>query len=157
VEVCRQSLQEEIMNSITVGEQVDIQGGVSLIRIYLLRSLYLVWAVGLAIKVWPRFLPPDLSIPVMNTVVNSVLAGLSLTALLGVIWPLRMLPLMLFEVAWKSIWLVAVGVPLWQAGPFDAQTAEVFKSIAMVVLFFVVIPWRYAIAQYFCGPADRWK
>jgi hypothetical protein len=145
------------MSAIAVGDRAAVPNSVSLTRIYLLRLLYLVWAIGLAVKVWPRFFPPDLSIPVMNTVVNSVLAGLSLTALLGMIWPLRMLPLMLFEVAWKSIWLVGVGVPLWQAGPFDAQTTEVFKSIATVLIFFVVIPWRYAIAQYFRGPGDRWK
>src|SRR5690349_1102623 len=145
------------MNAMAMDERAAAPNKVSLTRTYLLRALYLVWAIGLAIKVWPRFLPPDLSIPVMNTVVNSVLAGLSLTALLGVIWPLRMLPLMLFEVAWKTIWLIAVGVPLWQAGPFDAQTAEVFKSIATVVLFYIVIPWRYVIAQYFRGPGDCWK
>ena len=145
------------MSTIAIEERAAAVSSVSLTRIYLLRALYLVWAIGLAVKVWPRFLPPDLSIPVMNTVVNSVLAGLSLTALLGVIWPLRMLPLMLFEVVWKSVWLVALGVPLWQAGSFDAQVVEVFKSIATVVLFFIVIPWRYVTAQYLRGPGDRWR
>ncbi len=145
------------MNAVAAEGRVAVKDGVSLIRLYLLRSLYLVWAIGLAVKVWPRFLPVDLSLPVMNTVVNSVLAGLSLVALLGVLSPLRMLPLMLFEVAWKVIWLITVGLPLWHAGPLDAQTAEVFKAIATVVVFPFVIPWRYVIAQYLKGPGDRWK
>lgn len=130
---------------------------VSLVRLYLLRALYLIWAVGLAVKVWPRFFPADLSLPVMNTVVNSVLAGLSLTALLGVRYPLAMLPLMFFEIAWKAIWLIAIGLPLWQAGPLDAQTTEVFKAIAIVIIFPFVIPWRYVFAHYVKAPGDRWR
>ena len=82
------------MNATAVEDRSATKDGVSLTRLYLLRALYVVWAVGLAVKVWPRFFPADLSLPVMNTVVNSVLAGLSLTALLGVRYPVQMLPLM---------------------------------------------------------------
>jgi hypothetical protein len=144
------------MNAIAAKDRVTVQDGVSLFRLYLLRSLFLVWAIGLAVKVGPRFFPVDLSLPIANTVVNSVLAGLSVTALLGVLSPLRMLPLMLFEIAWKAIWLIAIGLPLWQAGPLDAQTVEVFKAITTVVVFPLVIPWRYVVAQYLKGPRDRW-
>jgi hypothetical protein len=145
------------MNAIVADERVAAQEGVSLSRLYLLRALYLVWAVGVAIKVWPRFFPVNLSLPVMNTVVNSVLAGLSLTALLGVRYPLRMLPLMFFEIAWKAIWLIAVGLPLWHTGSFDAATTDVFKAIATVVVFPFAIPWRYAIDHYLKKPGDRWQ
>ncbi|HTE42547.1 MAG TPA: hypothetical protein VK629_17135 [Steroidobacteraceae bacterium] len=132
-------------------------GNVSLTRLYGLRALYLIWAVGLASKVWPRFLPPDLSMPVMDTVVNSVLAGLSLTALLGIRYPLKMLPLLLFEIAWKSIWLIAFGAPLWRNGHLDPQTTEVFKAVMTVVFFPLAVPWRYVFERYVEARGERWK
>lgn len=145
------------MIATSVDQTIAQKAKTSLIRIYLLRALYLIWGVGLAAKVAPRFFPADLSLPVMNTVVNSVLAGLSLTAFLGVRYPLKMLPLMFFEIAWKSVWLLAIGLPLWRAGPLDAQVAEVFKAILMVVVFPLIIPWRYVFDAYVKAPGDRWR
>lgn len=145
------------MIATSVDKPVDQKGTAPLIRIYLLRVLYLIWGGGLAVKVAPRFFPADLSQPVMNTVVNSVLAGLSLTAFLGVRYPLKMLPLMFFEIAWKSVWLLAIGLPLWRAGPLDAQVAEVLKAILMVVVFPFIIPWRYVFDEYVKAPGDRWR
>jgi hypothetical protein len=145
------------MNAILVENSIRKTGDISLVQLYLLRALYLVWSVGLAIKAWPRFFPADLSLPVMNTIVNSVLFGLSLTALLGVRYPLKMLPLMLFEIAWKAVWLIAIGLPLWRNGPLDAQTTEVFKAIITVIVFPFVIPWRYVFDHYVKAPVDRWK
>jgi len=145
------------MSAISVEKSSFKTGDVSLVHLYILRTLYLIWSVGLAVKVWPRFFPVDISFPVMNTVVNSVLVGLSLTALLGVRYPLKMLPLMLFEVAWKAVWLIAIGLPLWRNGPLDAQTAEVFKAIVTVIVFPFAIPWRYVFYHYVKAPADRWK
>lgn len=132
-------------------------GGVTLSKLYALRAVYLIWAGGLAVTVGPRFFPVDLSLPAMNHVVNSVLAGLSLSAFLGVRYPLRMLPLMLFEIAWKTVWLVAIWLPQWQANTLDLQTVEIFKSVAVVIIFPLVIPWRYVFERYIKEPGDRWK
>jgi len=150
------AIEEAISNPSTV-RVVNGNDEISLFRLYLLRALYLVWAVGLAVKVGPRFFPHDLSVPVMNTVVDSVLAGLSLTALIGVRYPLRMLPLMFFEIAWKAIWLIAIGVPLWRAGKLDQQTTDVFKAIVTVVVFPFVVPWRLVFQQFVGAQSDRWK
>ena len=130
---------------------------VSLLRLYLLRLLYLVWAAGLLTRVGPRFFPADLSQPVMNTVVNSILVGLAVTALLGLRYPLRMLPLLLFEIAWKTVWLASIGVPLWLRGELDAQHVEVMKTILTVAVFPLVVPWRYVVLNCIAAPGDRWK
>ena len=134
-----------------------LQKDVSLFRLYLLRLLYLVWAAGLLVRVGPRFFPADLSQPVMDTVVNSVLIGLALTALVGLRYPLRMLPLMLFEITWKTAWLVSIGLPLWARAELDAQHIEVMKAVATVVVFPLVIPWGYVFRCYIIAPGDRWK
>ena len=133
------------------------QREVSLLQLYLLRLLYVIWAAGLFVRVGPRFFPADLSQPVMNTVVNSVLIGLAMTALIGLRYPLRMLPLMLFEVMWKTVWLVSIGLPLWARDELGAQHIEVMKTILTVVVFPLVIPWGYIFRHYITAPDDRWR
>lgn len=47
----------------------------------------------------------------MEGVVVCLLAAMSLLAFLGPRYPIRMLPILLFEVAWKEIWIAAVAIP----------------------------------------------
>ena len=49
---------------------------------------------------------------------------MSVLALLGLRYPLRMLPILLFEVAWKLTWLGVVALPLWSEDKLDAATRE---------------------------------
>jgi len=44
-----------------------------------------------------------------------------------------MLPILLFELTWKAIYLLAFALPLWSAHRIDAATAEDIRSILMVV------------------------
>ena len=67
---------------------------VSTFRLYLLRAMYVFTAVGLATTRWSGILSPDENIGRMDSVVLSVLGAVSLLALLGVRYPLRMLPLL---------------------------------------------------------------
>jgi hypothetical protein len=52
-----------------------------------------------------------MSLPVMEGVVACLLTAMSLLAFLGLRYPVRTLPILLFEVAWKAIWIAAVAVP----------------------------------------------
>lgn len=79
-------------------------------------------------------------------------------AALGLRYPLQMLPLLLFELVWKSIWLIAVAYPLWSAQQIDADTMETVKACLMgIVLFPIAMPWPYVRAKYVKMPGDRWK
>ncbi len=85
-----------------------------------------------------------------------MLAAIAVLAVLGIRYPLRMLPLLLFEVLWKSIWLIAIALPLWSAHQLDADTMETVKACVMgIVLVPIVIPWPYVLAQYVKKPGDR--
>ena len=130
---------------------------VSLVRLYLLRAMYLLLAVGLGLTVWPHVVHHDLSWPLMNSVVGALLGAIGLLAVLGLRYPLRMLPLLLFELTWKVIWLGAVAAPLWAAHRMDADTTETVMECLIVVLVPIVIPWRYVLANYLRAPADRWR
>ena len=89
---------------------------VSLWRLYLLRGMYLLLAVGLALMVWPSIIAPPDSIANAKTVIRSLLGALALLSVLGLRYPLKMLPLLLFELLWKVIWVVAFALRMWLAG-----------------------------------------
>ena len=91
-------------------------------------------------------------------VVDSVLAAVSIVALIGLRYPLQMLPLLLFELLWKSIWLLSFAWPLWSTGDIDAGTRETIKACLMgIVIFPISIPWGYVFAHYVRQPSERWK
>ena len=86
-----------------------------------------------------------------------MLVALSLLSFLGLRYPLQMLPILLFEVAWKIIWTAVVVLPLWTAHQLDPATVMVFYTCLVVLIVIAVIPWRYVIAQYVTKPGDRWR
>ena len=127
---------------------------VSTFRLYLLRAMYLLTAAGLAILIWPLMLDSPAGVEHMRGVVWSLLTGISLVALLGIRYPLKMLPLLFLELVWKVVWLAAIGLPLWVAGQLDeAARQSLFDCLLGVVLIPIVIPWPYVLAHYVKAPA----
>ena len=129
---------------------------ISTFRLYLLRAMYLFMALGLAIFELPRLLQPE-NLSRLDSVVLSVLAAFALLAVLGIRYPLKMLPLLLFEFVWKSIWVLAFGLPLLLSGRLDPGTTETLTACLMgVVLVPLVMPWGYVLKHYLKAPGDRW-
>ncbi|WP_428311235.1 hypothetical protein [Hydrocarboniphaga sp.] len=131
---------------------------VSLFRLYLLRAMYLLIAVGLAFTVWPSILAPSSSVANANTVIRSLLGALAVMALLGLRYPLQMLPILLFELLWKLIWVLAFALRMWRDTGLDDYASEtLFACMMGVVLVPIVMPWRYVFTRYFGAPGDRWR
>ena len=78
---------------------------ITTLRLYLLRAMYLFIAVGLVLTVWPAIIAPPNTTANASTVVRSLLGALAVLCLLGLRYPLQMLPLLLFELLWKVIWV----------------------------------------------------
>jgi len=130
---------------------------VSTFRLHLLRATYLLIVVGLGTVIWPDIIQHAIAGDPKPGATPALLAGVSLMAALGIRFPLQMLPLLLFELTWKSIWLIAVALPLWSAHQIDADTWETVKACLMgIVIFPVAIPWRHVVANYLKKPGDRW-
>ena len=131
---------------------------VSTWRLYLLRGMYLLIAVGLALTVWPSIISPSNSVANANTVIRSLLGALALLSVVGIRYPLKMLPLLLFELLWKVIWVVAFALRMWLAGGLDDYASEtLFACLMGVVLVPVVMPWGYVFRHYFKAPGDPWR
>jgi hypothetical protein len=128
---------------------------VSLVRLYVLRATYLLLIVGLGGMIVPQIL----SHPITDRgVIAALLGGIWALALIGLRHPLRMLPLLMFEFAWKLIWVAAYGLPLWSAGQLTPVTSEdLFNTMLGVILMPLVIPWGYVWRRYVKAPAERWR
>jgi hypothetical protein len=79
-------------------------------------------------------------------------------AFVGLKHPLKMLPLLMFEFAWKSIWMVAYGLPQWSSGQLPLTFAEDSFNIGFgVILMPLVIPWGYVYRHYVKRSGARWR
>jgi hypothetical protein len=129
---------------------------VSTFRLNLLRAAYLLVAVGLGIFIWPLLIHTPVSVEHMRGVVRALLGAVGVLALFGIRYPLQMLPILIFELLWKSIWLVVIGLPTRAAGAFTPGTLATWNECLVgVAVCAIVIPWGYVYATYVRGPGDR--
>lgn len=126
-------------------------------RLNVMRIGYLVMGVGLAVRKWPLLINRIEPWPLMEGVATYMLVAMGLLALLGLRYPVEMLPILLFESAWKVTWLAAVAMPLWLADDLDPATAEVAASCLWVVIILAVVPWRYVVRRYVTRRGDPWR
>jgi hypothetical protein len=133
----------------------SMDSGVSLVRLYVLRATYLLLVVGLGAMIVPPLVNHE---TIARGVIPSLLGAVWLLAFIGLRYPLQMLPLLLFEFAWKTIWLFDFGLPQWSAGKMPPTFADDFQAIlAGVILMPIVIPWGYVWRHYVKAPANRWR
>jgi hypothetical protein len=128
----------------------------SLARLHLMRAGYLLMGVGLAIVKWP-LLPSAGTLPLYEGVTLCLLTAMSLLALLGLRYPVRLLPVLVFESAWKLLWLALVAVPKGVSGDLDAATTQVLVNCSVVVVILAVTPWRFVWRSYARAAGDRWR
>ena len=128
----------------------------SMTRLHLMRAGYLLMAVGLALVKWP-LLPDAQSLPLYEGVTLCLLTAMSLLAFLGLRYPVKLLPMLLFETAWKLLWLSLVALPRATGGGLDSATTETMVSCSLVVVIIAVTPWRYVWTQYVRTSGDRWR
>ena len=128
---------------------------VPLWRLHLLRAIALVFVISGFSNYLPKLLDPD---PTGRGMLISMLGGLWLVAFLALRYPLLMVPIYLFEFVWKSIWLLAFGLPQWRAGRVDPQLSKDLLEIgAFPFVFVLIIPWGYVWRHYVRAPAERWR
>ena len=123
-------------------------------RINAMRLLFLLIAVIMGIPVWSQILFESADWPVTLQVEQSLLAALALLSLLGVRYPLHMLPLMIFEITWKTIWLLSIAFPAWSSGRWNADMEVLFFECIGIVIAYFIVPWRYIWKRYCVQPME---
>jgi hypothetical protein len=126
-------------------------------RLHLLRTMYALVIVGLATVVWPQFFGRTQPRPLAAGVKSCMMVSFSLLSVLGLRYPLQMLPILLWELLWKIVWFGAIAAPLWLSGRMDEGTVATAVECSVVVLIALAIPWGYVVDHYARKQGERWR
>ena len=127
--------------------------GVYKINIYLLRLLFILMFLVLGKTVWTHILNSDGSWSPAEAAAWCVWASYSVLSVIGIIRPLKMLPIVLLEILYKFLWLILVAYPLWSTNQLIGSPAEeMTRSFLWVALPILAMPWKYAFENYIFNP-----
>jgi hypothetical protein len=129
-------------------------GEVSLARLYVMRAAALlgVWGLFATVQTLVSHGAMD------RGVHKALISGLWVMAFFAFRYPLKMVPVLLFELVWKTLWLMFFGLPQWWSGAGSPRLAEDLWSVgAFPIVCVLVIPWGYVWRHYVTAPADRWR
>jgi hypothetical protein len=129
-----------------------MEGNVSIrrgwLKVMYMYTLVVSGGMGLGMILFPdtiqsilRFPPQD---PVMLGACGSIFLALGLISLMGLRSPLKFAPVLLLELVYKPIWLVAVALPLFLEGrfPFYVVTMSAI-FITFIVGDLIAIPFSH--------------
>jgi hypothetical protein len=134
-------------------QRSDRYEGVRRINIYLLRLLYVLMFFVLGRETWTRILTHHGPWDPTAAVAWCVWTAFATLAGLGIIRPLKMLPIVLLEIFYKVLWLVIVAYPLWSTGTLAGSPAEgITSQFLWVILPIVAVPWGYSFVNYVYKP-----
>ncbi|MEM8846674.1 MAG: hypothetical protein AAGD17_06185 [Bacteroidota bacterium] len=129
--------------------QINPKVGVSPIKLFLMRGLYFITFVGLAFQSWNYLLSQNETIDYMTGVAFSFWAAYATLMGLGMFLPLRMLPLVFLQLAYKAIWVVWVYLPLKEQNSVTDVTTYFYQiCLIAIALDILVIPWRYTYESF---------
>jgi hypothetical protein len=129
------------------------QEGVPNINVYLLRLLYVLMFFVLGRITWTHVLTHQGPWEPVNAVAWTVWTSFATLAGIGIIRPVKMLPIVLLEIFYKVLWLILVAYPLWSKGALAGSAAEdITSQFLWVILPIVAVPWGYVFANYVYQP-----
>lgn len=126
-------------------------------RLNLLRVFYVLIALGMGIGIWQQLLTATPDWPVIRGIAKALLGALALLCLCGLRYPLRMLPLLLYECAWKTVWLLLIALPAWRSGAMTDDQRQTFYECIGVIVLYAALPWSYLWKTYVVAPAEPWR
>jgi len=135
---------------------MNMEGNAS-IRWGWLRAMYLYTlvvsgGVGLGMVLIPATIQSVLRFPPQDGVVfglgGSLFLALGLISILGLRSPLKFVPILLLELVYKPVWLIAVALPLFLKGQFPFYV--VFISVTFLTFIIgnlIAIPFSYLFSK----------
>lgn len=131
------------------GRDKDYCEGVPRINIYLLRLLFALMFFLLTPESWGHILSHQGSWNNANAAAWCMWGSYSAISFIGIRYPLKMLPIVLFEIVYKTAWLLIVAYPLWQRGELAGSPAEGMARVFIWVFFpILAMPWRYLFRNF---------
>ena len=130
--------------------------GVRPINIYLLRVLYFLMFIGVGLQTWSTIINHQGPWDHTKAVAVCVWAAYPTLAIFGLLKPLKWLPIVLFMIFYKTLWVAAVAYPLWRAGALAGSPAEEMAGIFVwAPVIALIVPWVYVFKTYVFGARHR--
>lgn len=126
--------------------------GVRPIHIYLLRLFYGLMAFLMAPEPWKAIFTHEGAWDPYRGMSVCVWAAYATLGAFGLFRPLRLLPIMVFMIFYKSLWLIVVGIPLRMSGELAGPGAEMYQAFIPVPLAMIAVPWIYFFKNYILWP-----
>ena len=132
--------------------------GVRPIHIYLLRVVYFLMFTLMSLNAWTMIFT-DEGIPErFFAMAMSVWAAYGTLAFFGLFKPLKWLPIVLFMIFYKTLWLIIVAIPLWRIGELSGSAVEEMTYTFLPAPFFLlIIPWNYIFRTFLFSSKDLKK
>jgi len=136
-----------------VFQRDDQYEGVRRINIYLLRLVFILMFFLLGRDTWTHIVTHQGVWEPVNAVAWCVWTAFATLAGLGIIHPLKMVPILLLEIFYKVLWLILVAYPLWSKGKLAGSPAEgITSAFLWVILPIIAVPWAYVFVNYIYKP-----
>src|SRR5580700_5341333 len=127
--------------------------GVRPINFFLVRLVFILMFFVLGKDTWTHILTHQGPWEPINAMAWCVWTAFATLACLGIIRPLKMLPILLLEIFYKVLWLIIVAYPLWSKGALQGSSAEdITSAFSWVILPIVGVPWGYVFSNYIYKP-----
>ena len=124
--------------------------GVRRIHIYLMRLVFTLMFFVLGGQCWAQLLRHQGPWDPYKSLALCVWIGFAMVAGLGIVHPVKMVPILLLEIFYKVLWLVVVAYPLWRVGALaGSPTDAIAAPLLWVPLPIVATPWGYVWRTYF--------
>ncbi|WP_248330835.1 hypothetical protein [Aquimarina acroporae] len=122
------------------------------LKLYVLKLFFLLMFLFAAKDAWTELIThegewnPEIAVTWCAIAAYTTLSGL------GIVHTLRMLPIMLFMIFYKGLWLVFVAYPLWKNGTLASSEAEDWSQIFILIFIPIIfMPWKYVFKTYVLG------
>ena len=126
--------------------------GVWPIKVYVMKLFFALMFLLVAKDAWVKLVThkgewnTEIAVAWCSIAAYTTLSGL------GIFQALKMLPIMLFMILYKGLWLYFVALPLWNAGQFDGSEAEGWAQIFILMIIpLIFVPWKYVFNTYVLG------
>ncbi len=127
----------------------DKYEGVRPINIYLLRILYILMLLGAGTEAWQTIANHEGAWDHTRAVAWCVWAAYPTLSVFGLIRPLRWLPIVVFMIFYKTLWLFVVAYPLWKTGSLEGNAAEQMAGVFVGAPFIaLIVPWIYFFKNF---------
>ncbi|MDJ1472807.1 hypothetical protein [Xanthocytophaga flava] len=121
--------------------------GVRRINIYLLRLLFTL--MFLTYDSWKYIFTHTGPWNTVDAAAWCMWGAYSSMSFIGIFHPLKMLPIVLFDIIYKSTWLIIVAFPLWLNNELAGSPAEYMTMVfSGVIVFVIAMPWGYFFRNF---------